>query len=141
VRNEQRRVLGCIASDAPLEEVLDTLVRLVEEQADLRCAVLLADATQQRLRFIAAPHIPEDYRVSIEPYLPHRGKYESVRHGRVQAATGLYPGRGRRSSLGGPERGRRPQWIPGNLIHADRFRLQYGSRDVRHVLRRAPPAD
>jgi PAS domain S-box-containing protein len=65
----QRRVLERIASGAPLEEVLDTLVRLVEEQADLRCAVLLADATQQRLRFIAAPHIPEDYRVGIEPYL------------------------------------------------------------------------
>src|SRR5258706_9811483 len=66
----QRRVLERIASGAPLEEVLETLVRLIEEQAgDMRCAVLLADAGQQRLRFVAAPNIPEDYRLGMEPYL------------------------------------------------------------------------
>lgn len=66
----QRRVLERIATGAPLEEVLLTLVRLIEEQAgDMHCAVLLADAGQTRLRFVAAPHIPEDYRRAIEPYL------------------------------------------------------------------------
>jgi PAS domain S-box-containing protein len=66
----QRRVLERIATGAPLEEVLLTLVRLIEEQArDMHCAVLLADAGQKRLRFVAAPHIPEDYRRGIEPYL------------------------------------------------------------------------
>jgi PAS domain S-box-containing protein len=66
----QRRVLERIASGAPLEEILETLVRLIEEQAGgMRCAVLLADAGQQRLRFVAAPHIPEEYRLGIEPYL------------------------------------------------------------------------
>jgi PAS domain S-box-containing protein len=66
----QGRVLERIAIGAPLEEVLETLVRLIEEQAgDMRCAVLLADAARQRLRFVAAPNIPEDYRLGIEPYL------------------------------------------------------------------------
>jgi PAS domain S-box-containing protein len=66
----QRRVLERIASGAPLREILETLVRLIEEQADgMRCAVLLADAVQQRLRFVAAPSIPEDYKVGMEPFL------------------------------------------------------------------------
>ncbi len=66
----QRRVLERIASGAPLEEILETLVRLIEEQAgDMRCAVLLADAGQQRLRFVAAPNIPQDYKLGIAPYL------------------------------------------------------------------------
>lgn len=63
-------MLERIASGAPLEEILETLVRLIEEHAgDMRCAVLLADPAQQRLRFVAAPHIPEDYKRGIEPYL------------------------------------------------------------------------
>jgi formate hydrogenlyase transcriptional activator len=66
----QRRVLERIASGAPMEEILETLVRLIEEQAgDMRCAVLLADSGQQRLRFVAAPNIPDDYKLGIEPYL------------------------------------------------------------------------
>src|SRR5258708_17547586 len=68
--DSQRRVLECIASGAPLEEILETLVRLIEEQAgDMRCAVLLSDSGQQRLRFVAAPNIPDDYKLGIEPYL------------------------------------------------------------------------
>jgi PAS domain S-box-containing protein len=66
----QRRVLERIACGAPLEETLETLVRLIEEQADgMLCAVLLADAGQQRLHFVAAPSIPEDYKLGIAPYL------------------------------------------------------------------------
>src|SRR5712692_6070779 len=71
----QRRVLERIASGASLEEILETLVRLIEEQADdMRCVVLLADPGQQRLRFVAAPSTREDYKLEIEPYLriaPH----------------------------------------------------------------------
>jgi PAS domain S-box-containing protein len=66
----QRRVLERIASGAPLEEILETLVRLIEEQADgMLCAVLLADTGQQRLHFVAAPSIPKDYKLGIAPYL------------------------------------------------------------------------
>jgi PAS domain S-box-containing protein len=66
----QRRVLERISPSVPLEEILETLVRLIEQQArGVRCAVLLADARQQRLRFVAAPSIPEDYKVGMAPYL------------------------------------------------------------------------
>jgi len=68
--DNQRRVLERIANGAPLQEILETLVRLIEEQADgMRCAVLLADTQQQRLSFAAAPSIPEDYKAGIEPFL------------------------------------------------------------------------
>ena len=66
----QRRVLERIACGAPLEEILETLVHLIEEQSDgMFCAVLLADVGQQRLHFAAAPSIPEDYKRGIAPYL------------------------------------------------------------------------
>src|SRR5260370_12555952 len=75
--DSQRRVLERIATGAPLAETLDTLVRLVEDQAEgMRCAVLLADSAQQWLSFVAAPSIPEDYKTGIAPYLriaPNRG--------------------------------------------------------------------
>ena len=68
--DSQRRVLERIATGAPLPEILETLVRLIEEQAaGMRCAVLLADARQQRLKFAAAPSIPEDYKAGIDPFL------------------------------------------------------------------------
>ena len=65
----QRRILERIATGDPLEDVMLLIVNLVEEQSDMRCAVLLADVPQTRLRFIAAPNIPQDYREAIEPYL------------------------------------------------------------------------
>jgi PAS domain S-box-containing protein len=66
----QRRVLERIACGAPLQEVLETLVHLIEEQADgMLCAVLFADTGQQRLHFVAGPSIPEDYKLGIAPYL------------------------------------------------------------------------
>jgi PAS domain S-box-containing protein len=66
----QRRVLERIASRAPLTEILETLVKLIEDQTgDMRCAVLLTDAKGQGLHFVAAPSIPEDYKTNIEPFL------------------------------------------------------------------------
>jgi PAS domain S-box-containing protein len=68
--DSQRQVLERIANGAPLHQSLETLVRLIEEHArDMRCAVLLTDSTGKRLQFIAAPHIPEDYKKGIQPYL------------------------------------------------------------------------
>jgi signal transduction histidine kinase len=68
--DSQRRVLERIANGAPLGEILETLVRLIEAQADgMRCAVLLLDAQQQRLRFAAAPSLPEDFKAAMNPFL------------------------------------------------------------------------
>jgi PAS domain S-box-containing protein len=66
----ERGVLEAIARGEPLEQILDALVRLIEEQASgMRCAVLLADSAQQQLRFVAAPNIPEDYKLGMAPFL------------------------------------------------------------------------
>jgi PAS domain S-box-containing protein len=66
----QRRVLEQIATGVPLKEILETLVRLIEAQAEgMRCVVLLADPSQQRLTFAAGPGIPEDYKADMQPYL------------------------------------------------------------------------
>jgi PAS domain S-box-containing protein len=68
--DSQRRVLERIASAAPLADTFNTLVRLIEEQAEgMRCAALVADTAQQSLSFVAAPSIPEDYKAGIVPYL------------------------------------------------------------------------
>src|ERR1700704_6142908 len=68
--DSQRRVLERIASAAPLADTFNTLVRLIEEQAEgMRCAVLLADTTRQSLSFVSAPSIPDDYKAGIVPYL------------------------------------------------------------------------
>ena len=68
--DSQRRVLERIATGAPLEEVLHTLVKLIEEQAGhMRCAVLLADAAQTRLRFAAAPSLPHELKAAMGPFL------------------------------------------------------------------------
>jgi PAS domain S-box-containing protein len=66
----QRRVLERVANRAPLVEVFDTLIRLIEDQArEMRCAVLLTDSDGQRLHFVAAPNIPEDYKNNMGPCL------------------------------------------------------------------------
>jgi PAS domain S-box-containing protein len=68
--DSQRRVLERIASGAPLEDVLLTLVHLIEAQAaDMRCTVLLADTAQTRLRFVATSRYLEDLRPAMEPHL------------------------------------------------------------------------
>ena len=67
--DSQRQVLERIATGAPLEDVLLTLVRLIEDQTEMRCGVLLADVGQTQLQFVAAPNLPRDYRLAVEPYL------------------------------------------------------------------------
>jgi hypothetical protein len=68
--DSQRQVLERIGTGAPLEDVLLTLVRLIEDQTEMRCGVLLADISQMRLQFVAAPNLPQDYRLAVQPTLP-----------------------------------------------------------------------
>src|SRR5687768_11595962 len=68
--DNERRILEGIATQEPLEGILQMLVTLVEQQADdMRCAILLADSAQQRLRLVAQTAITDEYRTAIEPYL------------------------------------------------------------------------
>ena len=59
--------LEMIARDAPLEEILEKLVRVVEAQfAGLLCSVLLLDEDGQHARHGAAPSLPEPYTKAID---------------------------------------------------------------------------
>ena len=61
-RTGQSRVLEMIASDAPLPEVLNQLVLLMEGQAEgLRCSILLLNRDGKHVRHGAAPNLPEAY--------------------------------------------------------------------------------
>ena len=65
-RAAQHRVLEMIATGTPLPEVLDSLVRLVEEHADgMLCTVLLLDEDGTTVRHGAAPSMPPTYVQSI----------------------------------------------------------------------------
>jgi PAS domain S-box-containing protein len=58
-RAGQSRVLEMIASDAPLADVLTSLVLLMEGQAEgLRCSILLLNRDGKHVRHGAAPNLP-----------------------------------------------------------------------------------
>src|SRR6266853_1466230 len=67
LRDGESRILEMIARDAPLEEILENLVRVVEAQfAGLLCSVLLLDEGGQHVRHGAAPSLPEGYSKAID---------------------------------------------------------------------------
>jgi signal transduction histidine kinase/PAS domain-containing protein len=67
LRDGESRILEMIARDAPLEEILEKLVRVVEVQfAGLLCSVLLLDEDGQHVRHGAAPSLPKTYTKAID---------------------------------------------------------------------------
>src|SRR5438094_2321233 len=61
-RAGESRVLEMIASDAPLADVLTSLVLLMEVQAEgLRCSILLLNRDGRHVRHGAAPNLPQAY--------------------------------------------------------------------------------
>lgn len=61
------QVLESIASDQPLAQVLDELVRTIEAyQPEVRASVLLFDPVEQRLHHGAAPHLPAPYNAAVD---------------------------------------------------------------------------
>jgi PAS domain S-box-containing protein len=67
LRDGESRILEMIAHDAPLEEILEKLVRVVEAQfAGMLCSVLLLDEDGQHVRHGAAPSLPEPYSKAID---------------------------------------------------------------------------
>jgi PAS domain S-box-containing protein len=66
-RAGQSRVLEMIAADAPLPDVLTSLVLLMEGQAEgLRCSILLLNRDGKRVRHGAAPNLPETYVKAVD---------------------------------------------------------------------------
>jgi C4-dicarboxylate-specific signal transduction histidine kinase len=67
LRDGESHILEMIARDAPLEETLENLVRVVEAQFDgLLCSVLLLDEDGQHARHGAAPSLPKPYSDAID---------------------------------------------------------------------------
>jgi len=67
LRDEQAKILEMIAMNAPLGEVLEHLVHLMESQLKgIIGSVLLLDETGSRLRHGAAPSLPDAYNKAID---------------------------------------------------------------------------
>jgi PAS domain S-box-containing protein len=67
LRDGESRILEMIARDAPLREILEKLVRVVEGQfSGLLCSVLLLDEDGQHVHHGAAPSLPEGYAKAID---------------------------------------------------------------------------
>ena len=67
LRDGESHILEMIARDAPLEETLDSLVRVLEAQfSGLLCSVLLLSEDGQHARHGAAPNLPEAYSRAID---------------------------------------------------------------------------
>ncbi|HEV7552450.1 MAG TPA: ATP-binding protein, partial [Candidatus Angelobacter sp.] len=70
LRDGESRILEMIARDAPPEEILERLVRVVEAHfAGLLCSILLLDEDEQHARHGAAPSLPEAYSRAIDGLL------------------------------------------------------------------------
>lgn len=72
----QGQVLGMIAANAPLSEILKRLVLLIEAQSPgMLCSVLLLSDDGDHVRHGAAPSLPEDYVKAIDgaPLGPKQG--------------------------------------------------------------------
>ena len=62
LRDGQSRILEMIATSAPLREILDALILLIESQiSGVRGSIMLLDKSGEHLVAGAAPHMPEDY--------------------------------------------------------------------------------
>ena len=75
-RAGQSGVLEMIAADAPLPDVLTSLVLLMEGQAEgLRCSILLLNRDGKHVRHGAAPNLPETYVKAVNgaPIGPRNG--------------------------------------------------------------------
>src|SRR5204863_4633942 len=75
-RAGQSGVLEMIAADAPLADVLTSLVLLMEAQAEgLRCSILLLNRDGKHVRHGAAPNLPEAYVKAVDgaPIGPRNG--------------------------------------------------------------------
>jgi PAS domain S-box-containing protein len=63
----EKRVLEMIATDAPLQEVLTLMCRVIEELSNgAHCSILLLDRDGLHLRHSAAPSLPEAYVHAID---------------------------------------------------------------------------
>jgi signal transduction protein with GAF and PtsI domain len=75
-RNAQGRILQMIAANAPLSEVLNRLMLLIEAQSPgMHCSVLLLSEDGDHMRHGAAPSLPDEYVQAVDggPIGPKNG--------------------------------------------------------------------
>src|SRR6266542_4448414 len=61
-RAEQERIKEMIAADAPLSEILSSLVLMIEAQSpEMLCSILLLSDDGNHVRHAVAPSLPENY--------------------------------------------------------------------------------
>lgn len=75
-RAAQSQILELVAANAPLKEILNRLVLLIEGQSpDMLCSVLLLSDDGEHVRHGAAPNLPEEYVKAIDgaPIGPKNG--------------------------------------------------------------------
>ena len=101
-RAAQHQVLGMIATGSALPDVLDSMVRLVEQQSDgMRCSVLLLDEDGvHRPAWRRAESCPRSYVQAIDG-LAIGPDARLLRHGDVPRHAGHRDGHPDRSALGG----------------------------------------
>src|SRR5271167_3878467 len=59
--------LKMILTDAPLNEVLTSVARLIESHSDgMLCSIFLVEKDGLHLRYAAAPNLPEPYRTTTD---------------------------------------------------------------------------
>src|ERR1700726_4947217 len=59
--------LKMILTDAPLNEVLTSVTRLIEAHSDgMLCSIFLVEKDGLHLRYAAAPNLPEAYRAATD---------------------------------------------------------------------------
>lgn len=86
LREGQATILEMIAASAPLSEILDELVLLMETQlTDIKCSILLLDSDGSRLRHGSAPNLPKTYCKAIDgiPIGPNAGSCGTAAFRRV----------------------------------------------------------
>jgi GAF domain-containing protein len=75
-RAEQKRIQKMIASDKPLNEILASLVLMIEAQSpEMICSILLLSEDGNHVKHAVAPSLPENYVKAIdgEPIGPKHG--------------------------------------------------------------------
>ena len=81
----QSQILRMIAANAPLSDILDRLVKLIEAQTpDMLCSVLLLSDDGDHVRHGAAPSLPDEYVAAVN------GSAIGPKHG--SCGTAMYRG-------------------------------------------------
>ena len=135
----QAQVHELVAKGAPLEQSLDSLLRVVEAQSSgMLGSILLLDADGTHVHHLAAPSLPARI-LSRDRRRSDRRRRRIVRHRHVSTRTGDRRRYRQRSAVVRLPRNCAAPRIAGRVVDADLRCGQQGPRIVRAVLHRTAP--